>query len=451
MDELAGVCRGGGAAARGACHGLLPSAAEAQFLIEHSANIAVWSILIVTGILISVLIELLHRSRRWAEASRRRQAVTLASIGDGVITTDTRGHVTFLNREAERLTGWQSRQAAGQPLTSVFKLVNDETREAVEDPVGKVLNPEKAVGLSNHAVLLSRDGRETPVDESAAPIRQDGGATEGVVLVFRDRSRWKQAKAERRRAEAAFQRLNAELEQRVQERTAQLEASNKELESFSYSVSHDLRSPLRAIDGYALMLEEDHASRLDDEGRRLLGVVRGEAGRMGRLIDDLLAFSRIGAKPVTAARIDMPALARGVVTELSKQYPAASVLLGELPPANGDGALVKQVWMNLVGNALKYSSKREAPRIEIGGCTEGGERKYWIKDNGAGFDMRCADKLFGVFRRLHGEEEFPGTGVGLAIVQRVVSRHGGRIWGDGEVGRGASFFFTLPTNGAGHA
>jgi signal transduction histidine kinase len=235
----------------------------------------------------------------------------------------------------------------------------------------------------------------------------------------------------------------AELEARVRERTAELEAANQELNSFSYSVSHDLRAPLRAIDGYARMLEEDYSARLDEEGRRLLAVVRDSGRRMGRLIDDLLAFSRLGRQAPVKHAVDMTSLAREVIEELA---PAAQVAvsLAALPAAKADRALLKQVWLNLIGNGLKYSGKRADPRVEIGGREEQTENVYWVRDNGAGFDMRYAAKLFGVFQRLHREDEFPGTGVGLAIVQRVVARHGGRVWAQGKPGEGACFHFSLP-------
>ena len=242
---------------------------------------------------------------------------------------------------------------------------------------------------------------------------------------------------------AAVKRHAAELESRVLERTAELEAVNKELASFSYSVSHDLRAPLRAVDGYARMLEEDYAVRLDEEGRRLLRVVRDSAGRMGQLIDDLLAFSRLSRQPLARHAVDSRALVQEVIGEVRGDS-RASVDVGELQEAQGDRTLLKQVWTNLISNALKYSSKREAPRVEIGSQVEGEENVYWVRDNGAGFDMRYAGKLFGVFQRLHSQEEFAGTGVGLAIVQRVVTRHGGRVWAEGQPDAGACFFFALP-------
>jgi signal transduction histidine kinase len=239
-----------------------------------------------------------------------------------------------------------------------------------------------------------------------------------------------------------------ELEARVQARTVELEAANQELAAFAYSVSHDLRAPLRAVDGYARMLQEDFAERLGEEGARQLGVVRDEARRMGQLIDDLLAFSRAGRQSMRAARIDMADLARNVAAELATEYPQAEVRVGELPPAAADPALLRQVWVNLIGNALKYSARQPAPRVEIGGRANGAQAEYWVQDNGAGFDERYAHKLFGVFQRLHGAHEFPGTGVGLAIVQRVVARHGGRVWAAGKPGEGARFSFAVPGSGS---
>jgi signal transduction histidine kinase len=244
---------------------------------------------------------------------------------------------------------------------------------------------------------------------------------------------------QRKRDAEQIEALNANL----QRYTLELEATNKELESFSYSVSHDLRAPLRAVDGYARMLEEDYRERLDAEGQRLLGVVREASTRMGRLIDDLLAFSKLGRQEPVRRRIDMSALVGEVIAELRGESKAA-IEAAELPAAEADPAMLKQVWANLIGNALKYSSKTEKANIYIGARAEQAENVYWVRDNGAGFDMRYAQKLFGVFQRLHRAEEFSGTGVGLAIVQRVVTRHGGRVWAEGKPGEGACFYFSLP-------
>jgi light-regulated signal transduction histidine kinase (bacteriophytochrome) len=198
------------------------------------------------------------------------------------------------------------------------------------------------------------------------------------------------------------------------------------------------------VDGFARILEEDYAAKLDDEGRRLLGTVRDNAARMGKLIDDLLELSRTGRRALSTGQVDMAALVRKVMGELRPEYPGANIEIGDLPQTPGDESLLRQVWVNLISNAFKYSAKVSGPMIQIGGRSNGNGVEYWVRDNGAGFDMTYYDKLFGVFQRLHGHDEFPGTGVGLAIVQRVLVRHGGRVWADGRVGGGAIFHFSLP-------
>ncbi|MGH8739612.1 MAG: sensor histidine kinase [Burkholderiales bacterium] len=234
----------------------------------------------------------------------------------------------------------------------------------------------------------------------------------------------------------------------VQEKTAELTAANKELDAFTHSVSHDLRAPLRAMEGYAVMLEEHSGAHLDEEGRRLLGVVRARVKSMGRLIEDLLEFSRLGRQELVRRPVRMAQLAREVAVDSAIAEPRARVRVAELPDALADQALIKQVWSNLIGNAFKYSGKRPEPQVEIGARREGSDNIYWVRDNGAGFDMRYAERLFGVFQRLHRAEEFPGTGVGLAIVQRVVARHGGRVWAEGQPDAGATFYFSLPAKGS---
>lgn len=252
----------------------------------------------------------------------------------------------------------------------------------------------------------------------------------------------------RKQTEEEVLQLNASLEERVRERTSQLAAANHELEAFSYSVSHDLRAPLRAVDGFSRMVVEDYAEQLDDEGRRMLGVIRSETQRMGRLIDDLLAFSRLGRQQMELEPILMREMAQAVFDELAAQEPPERKLrldLQPLPAAIGTPTMMRQVWVNLIGNAIKFTKGREIGEIEIAARDgEDGVPVYHVKDNGAGFDMRFADKLFGVFQRLHSAEEFPGTGVGLALVQRIVQRHGGRVWAEGEVDHGATFYFTIP-------
>lgn len=229
-----------------------------------------------------------------------------------------------------------------------------------------------------------------------------------------------------------------------------LEATNKELEAFSYSVSHDLRAPLRAVDGFARMVLEDYAERLDDEGRRQLGIIRDGAQKMGRLIDDLLSFSRMGRREMSFADVDMTAVARDVAEELRRLETARTieVSVASLPATHGDPAMLRQVWVNLLSNAIKYTRPRAQAHIEVGCQADGAENIYSVKDNGVGFNMEYVGKLFGVFQRLHGPEEFEGTGVGLALAQRIVHRHGGRIWAEGKVNEGATFSFALPNKTA---
>lgn len=251
--------------------------------------------------------------------------------------------------------------------------------------------------------------------------------------------------SEQRHGEA-MRRTAVELEERVAERTAELAESNRELESFSYSVSHDLRAPLRAIDGYSRILDEDYGSRLDSEGKRLLAVVQSNVNKMGQLIDDLLAFSRMGRTAMKMAEIDMEALVAEVSEDLGTAANTGAARLTVRPMARawGDRALIRQVWTNLLTNALKFSSKVAGPEIVVGCTVEEQHIVYFIQDNGAGFDMAYYHRLFAVFQRLHSANEFGGTGVGLAIVQRVVSRHGGRVWAESQVNAGTTFFFSLP-------
>jgi two-component system sensor kinase len=246
--------------------------------------------------------------------------------------------------------------------------------------------------------------------------------------------------------EEQLRSLNTELEIRVQQRTQDLTEVNEELEAFAYSVSHDLRAPLRAVDGFSHKLLKTYGDQLDSEGRRLLQVVRDNAQRMGQLIDDLLRFSRLGRRELQIEPVDMEALARGVAAELLAPEGERQIKFncGQLPRANGDGAMLREVWANLIGNAIKFSRDRAVAHITVGGREEGNEVIYWVRDDGAGFDMAYADKLFGVFQRLHRQDEFEGTGVGLALSQRILHRHQGRIWGEGQPDGGATFHFTLP-------
>jgi len=243
----------------------------------------------------------------------------------------------------------------------------------------------------------------------------------------------------------SLQASHENLEKTVTERTRQLEATNKDLEGFSYSVSHDLRAPLRSIDGFSQILEEDYAAKLDDEGKHVIATIRNSTVQMGRLIDDLLAFSRLGRQALKTQDVDMTSLAKSVFDELKIANPTRVIQFNcaDLPHVHGDAALLKQVWVNLLSNAIKYTKKKETAIITVACTPDNTHNTYYVKDNGAGFDMQYKDKLFGVFQRLHSAQEFEGTGVGLAIVSRIIAKHGGTVRAEGIVDQGATFYFSL--------
>jgi PAS domain S-box-containing protein len=253
--------------------------------------------------------------------------------------------------------------------------------------------------------------------------------------------------SDRKKAQQEIEKLNQDLEKKVYERTEQLESANKEMESFSYSVSHDLRAPLRAVNGYAKMLEEDYGKKLDEEANRLLSIIQYNAQRMGTLIDDLLAFSRLGRKELNKTELNITELVQGAISEINKTIEhKAEIIVGKLYNAKGDYALMNQVFYNLIANAVKYSSKKDHSIVKISSEIKDNQVVYCVSDNGAGFDMKYVDKLFGVFQRLHSTEEFEGTGVGLAIVHRIIIKHGGKVWAEAKINEGASFYFSLPLN-----
>ena len=337
----------------------------------------------------------------------------------------------YANRGALNNLGYAFRHLR---LLTPLDLMPEYTESALSRLIAPLINREK-VRQVFETVHRRTDGSTYAVEVHLQAMEREG--------------RWKCLAVviditERQRAQGEIMKLASSLEQRVAERTQELAQANNELESFIYSISHDLRTPLRAINGYASILAEENSTRLDADGLDMLRRIARGAVRMGDLIDDLLTFSRVGRAGLNRMQVDMEALARTVVEELHHMNPHAQVEIQALPVAMADPALLRQVLLNLAGNALKFTSRRADARIEIGVMREGGAPVYYIRDNGAGFDPSHAAKLFGVFQRLHQESEFPGTGVGLAIVKRIIERHGGRVWADATPGKGATFFFTLP-------
>lgn len=365
-------------------------------------------------------------------------ATTLSSIADGVVATDAETRVKFLNPVAEALTGWSSVEAVGKIAEEVLRLVSNETQAQLGNPLRQALLERTTKSVDENVDLVGKSGKATPIHDSAAPILGDAGEVLGGVMVFRDIT-------EQRRAQEEIKRLNAELEQRVIERTAQLEAANKELESFSYSIAHDLRSPLRGIEGFSAMLIESHTANLGPEALDCLNRIRMGTERMRQLIDDLLSLSRVARCPCIRQKVNLSEIAETIAAELraTPRDRQVQFLCQEDVIVEGDGSLLRIVLENLLGNAWKFTGKVAAPRIELGSFLNEGKQVCYVRDNGAGFDMKYAPKLFAVFQRLHRAEEFEGTGIGLAIVERVINRHSGRIWAESAPGKGATFYFVI--------
>jgi PAS domain S-box-containing protein len=285
----------------------------------------------------------------------------------------------------------------------------------------------------------AKDGRNYWVDTTIVPFLDEHNAPYQYVAIRADIT-------ERKEVERQLQLLNEDLENRINRRTIELEATNKEMEAFTYSVSHDLRAPLRGILGFATILEEDYGNKMDEEAQRITGVIKKKTVKMGRLIDDLLEFSRMGRQFIAKSLINTHAMVQEVIDDLLIQYPSPAITwkVQALPDIPGDINTIRQVWINLISNALKYSSGREHPVIEIGSFAHEGQAGFFVKDNGVGFDTRYKDKLFKVFQRLHSADEFEGTGVGLALVAKIIAKHGGIVWAEATVDKGACFYFCLP-------
>jgi PAS domain S-box-containing protein len=358
-------------------------------------------------------------------AAHRRTTTILESISDGFNTFDREWRYTYVNAAAAKMLGKAPEDLLGKNVWELWP-------HAADSPFGVAYRRAVAENVPLQVEAFYPEPLNAWFEVRCYP------SPEGLSLFFTDTT-------QRKRAEEEIRLLNEDLERRVAERTAELEAANRELESFSYSVSHDLRAPLRTMDGFADALLEDYGPQLPMEAREYLATIRRGSQRMGNLIDDLLAFARLGRKPVVRQTIDMEALVRSAREELDAECKGRKIQFvnGDLPPAQGDAALLKQVWTNLLSNAIKYSRHAQQARIEIGSLAEASPRVYFVRDNGAGFDMKYADKLFGVFQRLHRADEFEGTGIGLAAVQRIVHRHGGRVWAQAQPGQGATFYFTL--------
>jgi PAS domain S-box-containing protein len=353
------------------------------------------------------------------------------SAPDGIIVVDGTGAIVLVNRQAQRMFGYEEQELLGQLIEM---LLPDRLRTRhVEYCQGYFQSPTtRPMGIGLSLAGRRRDGSEFPVEISLSPMpTSDGLLVTGVIRDVTDR----------RQVEEQIRTLNENLARRI----AELDAVNKELEAFSYSVSHDLRAPLRSIDGFGQALLEEYAEHLDDTAADYLRRIRAATQRMGELIDDLLDLSRVTRREMRHEDVDLSALATTVIGDLTKAQPSRDieVQIAAGLVGRGDAHLLRVLLENLLGNAWKFTGRQTAARVEFGARREGDRLVYYVRDNGVGFDMTYAHKLFGAFQRLHAATEFPGTGIGLATVERIVHRHGGRVWAHSEIGQGATFFFTL--------
>jgi PAS domain S-box-containing protein len=389
--------------------------------------------------------------RRRAEGrlrqSEERYRVTLSSIGDAVISCDKEGRVTFANSIAVKLTGWSPHQALGEPLEKVFQIVNEFTRQPVENPVARVIREGAVVGLANHTILISKDGTEWPIDDSAAPIRDPNGDLAGVVLVFRDAT--KQRTAERAlRQLAQEQKQHAQkLEADVAERTANLQQTIADLEAFSFTISHDLRSPLRAMQGFAQAALTEYADKLDAQGRDYLERICNSAVRLDRLILEVLTYSRLGRGELALSPINLDKLVEEVFdsypsirssqAEVTVEHPLHSVL--------GSHSFLIQCISNLLENAVKFVPWGSKAKVRIWTSECGSKTRLYVEDNGIGIPLDSLSKIFEPFQRAHPGGGYEGTGMGLAIVRKAMQRLGGTAGVQPHDGQGSTFWLELPT------
>ncbi len=370
-------------------------------------------------------------SERALIESEQRYRAFFANSLDAMILSSPDGRIYEVNQATCHMLGYTEEE--------LKKLRRHDIVDPNDENLEPFLKRRAETGIAVGELRFKRKDGKIVETELSSAIFLDADNNEKTSLIIRDIS-------ERKRSEQRIKQLNARLEEKIEERTAQLTAVNKDLEAFAYSVSHDLRTPLRGINGLTQILQEKYANLLDEEGAKLATRIRANSVKMGTLIEDLLAFSRASTADIRKSQVNMNELVNSAIAEIAEKEPVDKIefIIDELPDTIGDNALLLQVWINLISNSCKFSSRKPNPRIEISSYVEGSKNCYKIKDNGAGFNMAYADKLFTAFQRLHTQQDFQGTGAGLSIVQRIILKHGGKIWAYGEEEKGAEFTFCLP-------
>lgn len=357
----------------------------------------------------------------------------LSDLGEGLVVTEA-GKLVYANQAYLDMTGYTEEDLAAK--SSLIELAPPDLRAQLGAGLADILAGRRDPSHFLESQLVNRRGERVDVESSIHMLPSETQTR--ILAIVRDIS-------ERKRIQVELEQLNEDLERRVLERTAMLEATQRELDAFSYSVSHDLRAPLRAIHGFSAILAEQHAEELSPDARRMVGLVTENAALMGTLVDSLLALSRLGRREmrleVTAART----AAESAVDKARTLHPGTSarITVGELPPVRADPDLLEQLFVSLLDNAIKFSRDKEEPLIRVGYDTHLDPPAFFVRDNGMGFDPRYLDKIFGVFQRLVRAQDFDGVGVGLAIARRIVERHNGRIWAESTPGHGATFYFTV--------
>ena len=366
-------------------------------------------------------------------ASEAMYRTIFENTGTATFVDENDTTIYLTNTQFQRLSGYPKEEVEGKKSWTEF-IVKEDLEKVLQYHHLRRIDPQ-AAPKNYELKFVDRNGdvKDILITVDIVP------GTQKSVLSILDITKLK-------RVEREVRQLNEELEKRVRDRTAQLEAANKELEAFSYSVSHDLRTPLISIQAFSRLLVEKYGVHLDDKGQEFLSAIQKSTKQMDQLINDLLALSRPKSQEFKVTEIDIGSLAKAVFDELKAITPNRKLELSiNNPPSGmGDPSLMREVVLNLLSNAIKFTGKRDTAHIEVGGFTGNGENIYYVRDNGVGFEMADAEKLFGVFQRLHSPDEYEGTGVGLAIVQRIITRHGGRVWAEGKVDEGATFYFTLP-------